>query len=201
MSEDLLDELVNNPEATIQKWTERVVSGRVGDLERRLHENSTENAQLRVQVAMDRDPELGGRWRAINNDPAFIGWLGEADGFSGAPRQHLLTRAYNTGYSDRVAAIFRSYIASQIPQRERTAERLPHETGARQATIRTADLTRGKIWTKAEIHAFYRDCRLGHYDKQDGERLRIEQEIFAAAKQGRVTVDAVQPRDAKGPLF
>jgi len=154
MSEDLLDDLINSPEATIQKWTERVVSGRVGDLERRLHENSTENAQLRVQVALDRDPELAGKWRVLNNDKAFIDWLGEVDGFSGAPRQHLLTRAYNTGYSDRVAAIFKAFIAQQTPARERTQARLPHEGTGPQPTIRTADLTRGKIWSKAEIHAF-----------------------------------------------
>jgi hypothetical protein len=156
---------------------------------------------LRVQVALDRDPELAGKWRVLNNDKVFIGWLGEVDGFSGEQRQRLLTRAYNTGYSDRVAAIFKAFIASKIPQRQRTETRLPHEGTGPQPTIRTADLTRGKIWSKAEIHAFYRDCRRGVYDKREPERLQIEQEIFKAAQQGRVTADAVQPRDAKGPLF
>jgi hypothetical protein len=201
MSEDHLDELVNDPVATVQRWTERVVSGRVGELERRLYENSIELNGQRVQVAMDRDPELGGKWRTTNNDREFLAWLSQADPFAGVPRQQLLTQAYNSGAASRVAAIFRAYIASRIPQRERTSERLPHEGTGPRPTIRTADLTRGKVWSKAEIHAFYRDCRKGIYDKREPERAAIEKEIFAAAKQGRVTVDAIQPRDAKGPQF
>jgi hypothetical protein len=201
MSEDHLDELVNDPVATVQKWTERMVSGRVGDLERRLYENSIELNGQRVQVYMDRDPELGGKWRTTNNDREFLAWLSQPDPFAGVSRQQLLTQAYTTGAATRVGAIFKSFLASKIPQRERTAERLPHENGARQPTIRTADLNRGKVWSKAEIHQFYNDCRRGLYDKREGERAAIEKEIFAAAQQGRVTVDAVQPRDAKGPLF
>jgi hypothetical protein len=199
--DDPLDSLVNDPIATVQKWTERVVSGRVGDLERRLHENSIENAQLRVQVTIDRDPELGGKWREINNDPEFIKWLNQVDPLAGVTRMELLRRGYNVGAADRGAAIFRAFLASRIPQRERTPTRLPHEGTGPRPSIRTQDLTRGKVWTAKEIHNFYDDCRRGRYDKREAERLQIEAEILAAAKQGRMAPDAVQPKDAKGPLF
>jgi hypothetical protein len=199
--DDPLDSLVNDPIATVQKWTERVVSGRVGALERQVHENSVENARLRVQIAMDRDHELAGKWRAINNDTAFLAWLDEIDGLSGAPRLQLLQRAYNMGNPGPVSAIFKAFIASRIPARERTATRLPHEGTGPRPSIRTQDLTRGKVWSAKEIHNFYDDCRRGRYDKREAERLQIENEIVAAARQGRMAVDAIQPRDAKGPLF
>jgi hypothetical protein len=199
--DDPLDSLVNDPIGTVQRWTERVVSGRVGDLERQLHENSTENKQLRCQIALDRDPELAGKWRQINNDTAFLAWLDEIDGLSGAPRLHLLQRAYNMGNPGPVSAIFKAFIVSRIPARERTATRLPHEGTGPRPSIRTQDLTRGKVWSAKEIHNFYDDCRRGRYDKREAERLAIENEILAAAKQGRMAPDAIQPRDSKGPLF
>jgi hypothetical protein len=201
MSEDHLDELVNDPVRTVQKWTERVVSGRVGDLERQVHENATENKRLRCQIALDRDHELAGKWRTINNDKAFLAWLDEIDGLSGAPRLQLLQRAYNMGNPGPVSAIFKAFIASRIPPRERTRERLPHEGTGPRPSIRAQDVTRGKVWSAKEIHSFYDDCRRGRYDKREAERLQIENEILAAAKQGRMALDAIQPRDAKGPLF
>lgn len=199
--DDPLDSLVNDPIRTVQRWTERVVSGRVGDLERQLHENSTENKQLRCQIALDRDPELGGTWRTINNDKAFLAWLDEIDGLSGAPRLQLLQRAYNMGNPGPVSAIFKAFIASRIPQRERTETRLPHEGTGPRPSIRTQDLTRRKVWSAKETHNFYDDCRRGRYDKREAERLQIENEILAAARQGRMAADAIQPRDSKGTLF
>jgi hypothetical protein len=177
--DDPLDSLVNDPVATVQKWTEKVVSGRVGDLERQVHENSVENARLRVQIAMDRDHELGGKWRQINNDTAFLAWLDEIDGLSGAPRLQLLQRAYNMGNPGPVSAIFKAFIASRIPPRERTATRLPHEQGGKRPTVRAsagAHEARGRIFAKGEIARFYDDCRRGVYDKRETERLQIEAE-------------------------
>jgi hypothetical protein len=81
---------------------------------------------------------------------------------------------------------------------------LPHEaTGPKTAVRESAGVheARRRVWTNAEIRAFYRDVRLGKYNDRDAERLRIEAEIFAAAKAGRMAPDAVQPRDSKGPLF
>jgi hypothetical protein len=199
--DDPLDSLVNDPIATVQKWTERVVSGRVGDLERQVHENSVENARLRVQIVMDRDPQFGATWRAINNDPEFIKWLNNVDPLAGVPRMQLLITAYNHGAADRVGNLFRAFLASRIPQRERTPTRLPHEGTGPRAAIRTHDISRGKVWTAKEIHNFYDDCRRGRYDQREAERRQIEAEILRAAQQGRMAPDAIQPRDSKGPLF
>jgi hypothetical protein len=201
MSEDHLDDLVNDPQATVARWAQQAVSGKIGDLERRLHESSVELNRARSMVTLDADPELGSKWRTVNRDPEFISWLNQTDDFAGAPKLQLLTRAFNAGDGARCGLFFKAFLASRIPARERTETRLPHEGTGPRPSIRTQDLTRGKVWSAKEIHNFYDDCRRGRYDKREAERLQIENEILAAAKQGRMAPDAIQPRDSKGPLF
>jgi hypothetical protein len=201
--DDPLDSLVNDPVGTVTRLAQAAVSGRIGELERRLNETSVEAGKQRTMSILDADPEIGGKWRKLNNDQAFLAWCDEIDGFSGAPRLELLRRAFNAGNAARVALIFKSYIASQRPARERTAERLPHETGARQPTVRPSNGVheeRRRIWAKGEIRQFYSDVRRGVYDKRESERLQIEQEIFKAAKENRVADNAVQPKNRGSPF-
>jgi hypothetical protein len=47
MSEDHLDDLVNDPQATVARWAQQAVSGKIGDLKSRLHESSVELTYLR----------------------------------------------------------------------------------------------------------------------------------------------------------
>jgi hypothetical protein len=115
----------------------------------------------------------------------------------------LLTTAYNHGAADRVGNLFRAFLASRIPSRERTSTRLPHEgTGPRPAVRASAGVNeaRRRVFAKGEIAKFYDECRRGVYDKREDERWRIEQEIFKAAQQGRVADNAVQPKH-RGQLF
>jgi hypothetical protein len=203
MSEDHLDDLVNDPVGTVTRLAQAAVSGRIGELERRLNETSVEAGKQRTMSILDADPEIGGKWRKLNNDQAFLAWCDEVDGFSGAPRLELLRRAFNTGYSDRVAAIFKAFIAQQTPARERTQTRLPMEGSGPQPGVRPSNgvhEARGRIWGKGEIARFYDDVRRGVYDKREPERLQIEQEIFKAAKENRVADNAVQPKN-RGSLF
>jgi hypothetical protein len=155
----------------------------------------------RRRNSLDADPELGSKWRTVNRDPEFISWLNQTDDFAGAPKLQLLTRAFNAGDGARCGLFFKAFIASKIPARERTSERLPHEGTGPRPSVRAADITRGKVWSAKEIHNFYDDCRRGRYDEREAERQQIEAEILAAARQGRMAPDAIQPRDSKGPLF
>ena len=138
-----------------------------------------------------------------HSDESFLVWLDQADPFSGAPRLDLLRRAFNSGYTDRVALIFKSYLAQQTPARERTTTRLPHEDTAPRPGVRPsgdAYASRRRIWAKGEISRFYDDVRRGVYDKREPERRQIEEEIFKAAQEGRVADNAVQPKN-KGQIY
>jgi hypothetical protein len=86
MSEDHLDDLVNDPVGTVTRLAQAAVSGRIGELERRLHENAIEAGKQRTMSILDADPEIGGKWRGLNQDKAFLTWCDGIDGFSGAPR-------------------------------------------------------------------------------------------------------------------
>jgi hypothetical protein len=76
-------------------------------------------------AVLDADPQLAGKWRAINNDPQLIAWCNGVHEFSGTTRLQLRTDAFNRGDSERCRDIFKAWIAAQIPQRQRTETRLP----------------------------------------------------------------------------
>src|SRR5437764_4556084 len=106
-------------------YVRREAAHRVNELEHRLNDVAANQQNLagdlnqeRVQRALDADPQLGSRWRSINNDPRFIGWLNQRDELSGETRLELVRRAYRLGASDRVAHFFRSYLAEHLPTRE-----------------------------------------------------------------------------------
>lgn len=132
--------------------------------------------------ALDADPTLRDKWRQTNNSQDFMNWLSRVDELSGERLQYILTRAYNVGYTEQVLNIFRSYLTEKTPEHQRAP-------GAHQSFGGAAPAVRDerrKMWRREDISAFYRDCRRGLYDKRPVERARIEAEILAAARQGRV---------------
>ena len=183
---DPLDQLVDNPGAFVQQIAAPIVNARVGQLEHQVGQLHTTLNQERVQRALDADPQLAGRWRQLNHDEGFLRWLDQVDPLSNERRSQMLTRAYNLGASDRVAAFFLAFLAEQLPKSQRTSERLPFEQSRPTPSVTERDLTRGRVWTRPEIARFYEDVRRGRYADRDVERMRIERAIADAAKGGRV---------------
>src|SRR5262249_52204048 len=73
--------------------------------------NEVRNAihrEQRRQMTKDLDERVDG-WRAQNEDPAFLQWLGGRDPLSGQTRQALLQNAWAAGDGTRVANIFEGY--------------------------------------------------------------------------------------------
>jgi hypothetical protein len=179
-----------------RRWARAELGNELNQLRARVDKQAVETNRQRCQNALDADPELGGKWRKLNSDPGFLHWLAQEYDLAGVPRQQLLNQAYDLGDAQRVANFFKAFIASKMPARERTPERLPFETPRQRTAVRPSTdqyAAKKRIWTNAEIRAFYTDCRKGRYDEHEGERLRIEQEILAAAKEGRVSDASVQP--------
>lgn len=173
----------------VQRWAQPVVDRRVAHLEGQIGQLRTQTARDRVMAALDADAELGGNWRTINDDPAFLAWLNTVHDLSGQPRITLLRKAFDAGDPQRTGAFFRAFLASRTPARERTATRLPMENPAqsrRQPPISATVAGQGKRWTRAEISKFYEDCRLGRYDQREGDRIKLEQDILAASRDGRI---------------
>jgi hypothetical protein len=180
-----------------QRWAQPVVAQHVGKLERRINQLQAESARGRVMATLDGDPQLGGKWRALNEDPGFLAWVGQKHEFSGRPLVELMRDAFDRGDAHRVAHFFSAYLAGQLPARQRTAERLPLEA-RHNTTLRSADLAPRRSWRREEIAAFYRDVAAGKYDNDEAEKLRIEREIVAAARERRIANPPLQPDYLRG---
>lgn len=189
--------------AEIQPRIDELVA-QVRDLQGGQQHIQAETVQQRVHTSLDADPVLAGRWRDVNNDPLFIGWLQEIDPFSGSPRIELLRQAYSMGDAVRTARFFKTYLAEQTAVIEPPAAITPQTPPAGVASGRpsledlaapgrsnTAPAPSGapaekRMWTSKQITAFYRDRTDGKYAGREADALRTEQDIFAAASEGRI---------------
>lgn len=143
-------------------------------------------------------------WKVLNKSPEFRAWLNEADPYVGAQRGALLTQAFDENATERVVAFFKGYLSEQttvqtdesvpipaatpVPQAAQVdLETLVSPGGAQEATPASAHSdTAGRMYTQTEIATFYSEVQKGRYKGKDAEKLAIEQDIVAAATQGRI---------------
>lgn len=138
-------------------------------------------------------------WREINASEDFLSWLEEDDPFSGQPRGRLLTEAFRNGNTERVVAFFKGFknehaAVSPTPVASSKAEgKAPAGLEAfiapgkqRSGTVSAGAQDEKRTYTEGEVSQFYRAVQLGQFKGKDDERTKIEAEIFAAVKDGRV---------------
>ena len=180
----------------VQRWVAPAIDQRVSDLQRQLGAVQTQltaERQLRVQQSLDADSQLGSRWRQLNHDGGFLNWLEQRDDLSDRKRLDMLRDAYQSGDASRVKNFFASYLMRQVvPPSQRTAERLPLEQGRPTPMVTERDLVPRKIWRREAIARFYEDVRRGRYAGREVEKLRIEKEITAAARERRIADPPLQ---------
>jgi hypothetical protein len=160
-------------------------------------ERSAQSDHERLLATLDQ--QIKG-WRQQNNDPGFLDWLAQPDPFSGLARGSLLRQAYEGFDVPRIVAIFEGYRNEHAvvtpPPAPAAAEAAPQKRlddfvapGTPKAGSTGAQDGAGKrIWTQAEIKRFYDDCTAGKFRTTEGQvrRREIEQDIVAAAREGRV---------------
>lgn len=144
-------------------------------------------------------------WRLINNDQRFKAWCSLPDVYSGQLRGKLLKDAFQAGQAARVIAFFKGFLAEeqatgqlpdpsvqpQPPAVPRTPA-IPLDTltapgRAKPAPGEQPGAPADKpIFTRAQIAAFYTAVRQGQYHGRDNDKNALEQQIFAAQRDGRV---------------
>ena len=131
-------------------------------------------------------------WETQNKDPKFMGWLHDVDKESGRLRVDVLKRAEAGLNAPRVIEVFRSFKEGReigAPKVSDPQEKLENREapgpGAGGGNP-PADAAEGRLWTRREIAAFYREKREGKYRGKDDEARKIELDIYAAQKAGRV---------------
>lgn len=190
-----------------QRWAEAHYAPVVRQLEDRIRqlEGNTQRIEYRsaaqsVEQALDRAvPD----WQQINVNPAFVTWLGQIDPFSGHTRKAMITDAHTRGDAARTIAFFQAFKNEQTlvdpprgTQPDQTggssppADRLPLELLAAPGRGPTTPPAPGaperRMWNGAEITQFYRSKQRGQFRGREAEADRIEAEIIAASREGRV---------------
>ena len=169
----------------------------VRDIQKMIPQPNTKHLEDKVQQVEQKSYELQQRdflaelgrvapkWTTLNEDQGFLNWLAGMDDFSGMPRKVMFDEAAQRLDVARVAAFFNSYGGTDRSwdgkQRQTSnleVELVPNTNRATQAPPGR------KFWTPQEIAQFYDDKR--HGKLSDAEFSRIEQDIFAAQREGRI---------------
>lgn len=136
-------------------------------------------------------------WRETNDDPDFQTWLLERDPLVGITRQTMLEDAQRNLDAARVAQFFTTWQelnggveakATQNSQRSDELEKQVAPGRARNSSSTTA--SNQKTYSPADIQKFFTDVQRGKYKGREKERDRIERDIFAAQKDGRIVVNS-----------
>lgn len=134
-------------------------------------------------------------WREINADRGFHSWLLEVDPLSGMNRQVYLDNAQGQLDAYRVGEFFRTWQSSNgnsAAQQTRnvTATQLEKQIAPGRGRTTASASTTGndaKSYSRVDIAKFFDDVRKGVYKGKEQERDRIERDIFAAQREGRIT--------------
>jgi hypothetical protein len=139
-------------------------------------------------------------WKAINDDPDFQTWLLQADPLTGISRQAILEDAQRTFDVSRITNFFRVWMeitgqatVAQNTQRNVSGSELQRQVApgrGRNNGNATATGATGKTYTPDDIRAFFDAVRSGKYKGREQERDRLERDIFAAQREGRIVVNA-----------
>ena len=188
---DLIDLIERATESKVSTFRQREselvkeikeLRGKLGDVSER-------------QVVSDKDRFLMGLgqrvpdWESLNTDQGFLTWLSEIDPVYGIPKQAALTNAYESLDVARVASIFEAYKRLVTPaqpgkQKNQELQRQVAPTRSRASSPDPADSNSQRIFSQQDIAQFYEDVRRGNVSPEDA--VRIENEIHAAAAEGRI---------------
>lgn len=143
-------------------------------------------------------------WKEINVQPEFLNWLAQEDTMSGETRHTLLTRAFERNEAARVQRFFTAYLSESNSGVEsaKGGGVKPNPPGAPSVVTPSALVAPGRgraapvqiapqqmEWTPSLIAAFYNDVRTGVFRNDPDERDRLEADIFAAQRDGRVVAN------------
>lgn len=132
-------------------------------------------------------------WNEINTNNNFQNWLLETDPLTGITRQTYLEDAQKQLDSGRVINFFKLWQEGNGSQNTAQPNRkvqnsqlekqvAPGRSRSNGATVSGEPPT----YSSDDIKTFFNDVRMGKYKGREDERGRIERDIFAAQREGRI---------------
>lgn len=132
-------------------------------------------------------------WQEINGDKEFQSWLLEVDPLTGLARQTYLDDAQRNLDVRRVTNFFTAWKgntggpSARTDRKAQSASELERQISPGKGRA-GASRSQGepKTYTPEDIRSFFADVQKGRYRGKEAERDRIERDIFAAQRQGRI---------------
>lgn len=132
-------------------------------------------------------------WQEVNVNKEFQSWLLEVDPLTGIPRQTYLDDAQRNLDAQRVANFFRAWKGMTGGQEARPAREAQQPSELERQVSPGKGRSGGskpqgeaKTYTSDDIKKFFSDVQKGKYKGREAERNRLERDIFAAQREGRI---------------
>jgi hypothetical protein len=204
----LTEQDVQNYGGDLIDFTQRAAVQAVAPHLQRLED---ENAELKQRLAREAKRVLDQivsaavpNYLEVDRDPRWHHWLLGIDLYSGRVRQELLNDAIATGNASRVISFFRGFLAEEVatghiePAQSSPAASAPREPAVQLATLAAPGRDRPAgggvtslppdkpIYTRTQLRELYSAFRKGAYVGREAEWKRIDSDIIAAGREGRV---------------
>lgn len=153
------------------------------DLKAKVQEVTEQQRRVARQQFFEQLGRDAPQWESLNTDEGFLAYLGGLDPYTGRPRQELFDDAYEKLDAWRIANFFNSYNESRRVEPSSPKPSLADQV-VPSANKATKPPPSKKVWTTADVARFYDELRRGVHTQD--EAARIEQDIFAAQKEGRL---------------
>lgn len=132
-------------------------------------------------------------WQDINGSQEFQAWLLEVDPLTGIPRQTYLDDAQRNMDVRRVVNFFTTWKGmtggqdARIQRESQSASELERQVAPGKGRSGGAKPQgEAKTYSSDDIKKFFSDVQKGRYKGRETERDRIERDIFAAQREGRI---------------
>lgn len=136
-------------------------------------------------------------WKEINQDSGFLEWLEGIDPYSGTRRGDMLTQAFDRNDAARTVAFFKGYLhehelvtetpTPSDPQRKPQIDLMSMAApGTPRGGSAPAAHNDKRVYSQADISAFYRDVQKGVFRNRQAEKEAIERDILLAGQEGRI---------------
>jgi hypothetical protein len=132
-------------------------------------------------------------WEEINDNQEFQTWLLQMDPLSGITRQTYLDDAQRNLDVQRVVNFFKSWerengvtVDAQDKRPTANSQLERQVSPGRGRSSGKPSIQEGQKYSPTDISAFFDAVRKGKYKGREEERGRIERDIFAAQREGRI---------------
>ena len=133
-------------------------------------------------------------WRDMNDNQDFQNWLLEIDPLTGISRQTYLEDAQRNLDVGRVTNFFNAWKGNNGSESNAQPNRKAQSSNELKKQVSPGkgkssgkpQSNSNKTYSPDDIKSFFDDVRKGNYRNKEEERDRIERDIFAAQREGRI---------------